>query len=176
MADVSPKAISLRFFQAVGWCSLFGLTLGLIYRFGNGSLKGLVVAVLTEHSAPLSFHLLASVVVASLGLAVLLFGRTSSPTPLRVFLIYRPAEVALALCALFAGLLLGFAVGQPDPASTVKLALAAVLILLFPGGLLVAVVWASFHGRITQNEPLARACGLALVVAAMVVLWWQHAL
>ena len=170
MSQTPLTGSATRFAQQVLWCALLGVIAGLLYQNGSADLKADILEMLKENSAPKSFHFLATIALTTLGVSIVLFGRTQEPSCLRSLLCYRPAEVALSLCAVFVGLLAGFAFGVHE----LSLAMGAAVAFLFSGGLLLFVVWLSQPGALTHNERYAKATALACSVSGAIVLWLQY--
>lgn len=171
MSKQTPLAGSAtRFAQQVLWCALLGVVAALLYRSGSADLKADILEMLKENSAPKSFHFLATIALTTLGLSIALFGRTQEPSFVRSLLCYRPAEVALSLCAVFVGLLFGFACGVRE----LSLAIGTAVAFLFSGGLLLVVVWLSQPEALIRDEKLAKATALTCSISEGLVLWWQY--
>ena len=126
--------------------------------------------MLTEHSSPKTFHAVGVLVTLFLGVAVAVFGRQATPSAIRVFLCYRPADVALALCAVFVGLLFGFGVGVNHP----PLVWGAIAAFFFSGFLLLFVLWLSFPSKAVRNESYARLGAVIFSLSSAAVLWWTY--
>jgi hypothetical protein len=169
-ADYTFKSILGRFASTSLWCAGTGALAGLLYRAGTQSLKTELVAMLGELSSPKTFHAIAVLVALFLGAAIALFGRQSTPSAIRIFFCYRPADVALSLCAVFVGLLFGFGVGVNHP----PLAWGAIFAFFFSGFLLLVILWLSFPGKAVRTEMHARLGAAIFALSSAAVLWWVY--
>ncbi|MGS0942867.1 hypothetical protein ACVA51_20325 [Pseudomonas luteola] len=171
MEERSFKGITARFGYALAWCFGLGIITGLLYRLPYADLQNTVKVMVTENSSPKSFHLIAVASVICLGVLITLFGRTKSEiSPFRYIIGYKPAEVALALAAVFYGLLFGSSlVVWQWP-----LFAAGFYAFLITVGLLILLLWLSFARNGTRNEIRARLCSTVLVAISIGVVWFEY--
>jgi hypothetical protein len=141
-----------------------------MYRIGTPSLKNGLLEMFGELSSPKTFHAIAVLVTLLLGTAIALFGRQTIPSPVRVFLCYRPADVALSLCSVFVGLLSGFAVGI----NNLPLMWSSALAFFFSGFFLLLMLWLSFPGSAVRVEVHARIGAAILALSSVATLWCAY--
>ena len=168
--DYMFQSILNRFISAVTWCAGVGAFAGLIYWTGSPTTRRALLEILAEHSSHKTFHFLAVFVTLFLGATVALFGRQSNPSKIRIFLCYRPADVALSLCAVFVGLVFGFGVGVHQA----PLVFGAIAAFFFSGFLLLGVLRLSFAGAVTKSENYARIAAVALSICSPFTFWWAY--
>lgn len=167
--------ILVRFSSGLGWCALLGFLGGLVYRFGNDSIRQTILDAIGEHSALITFNAIGTLSLVSLGGAVTICGRTGTQVSrARTFLCYRPAELVLSLGAVFFGLWLGFIVGQlPTPDAKGILTVWVVAFLVTVGSLMF-LLWASFEGNGRFSECTARLVAAVVSVVGIGVFWWTY--
>ncbi len=171
MEERSFKGIAARFGCALVWCFGLGVITGLLYRLPYPDLQNTVKVIVTENSAPKSFHLIAVASVICLGVLIALFGRTEGEiSSFRYIIGYKGAEVALALGAVFYGLLFGFSLAVWQW----PLFAAGFCAFLITAGLLMLLLWLSFARNGTQNEIEARLYSTALVAISIGVVWFEY--
>lgn len=171
MEERSLKGIIDRFGCALAWCFGLGIITGLLYKLPYPYLQNTVKAIVTENSAPKSFHLIAVASVICLGVLIALFGRTESQiSRFRYIIGYKAAEIALALAAVFYGLLFGFSLAVWQW----PLFAAGFYGFLITAGLLILLLWLSFARNAIRNEIVARLCSTVVVTITIGVVWLEH--
>jgi len=171
MEEQTFRGILIRFFYSFLWCFALGVVLGMLYHLPYENLRKAVMRIVIENSAPESFHLILVFSVTSLGLFVLIRGRTSNEvSTIRNIIGYRAAEIALALAAVFYGLLFGFSIMIWElPLLALGIWAFGVTVIL-----LLALLWFSFQGNGPRNERLARLYSAILVIISFVVVWYVY--
>lgn len=171
MEEQSFKGITVRFGYALTWCFGLGIVTGLLYRLPYAVLQGTLEVIVIENSAPKSFHLIAVASVICLGVLIALFGRTEGEiSRFRYIIGYKAAEVALALAAVFYGLLFGFSLAVWQW----PLFAAGFYAFLITAGLLILLLWLSFARNGTRNEIKARLYSTVLVVISIGGVWFEY--
>ena len=152
-----------------------GLLLAVLYPHMSPAGQKAIGTMLGENSAPLSFHFLASLVVAVAGICVACSGRTrTEPSFVRQAVIYKPAEFCLAYASSFFGLMIGYGFGLFPTSLWPQITALLLLGFLFSVGLLILVLFASFEGSITRNEGCARLAGVCLGLSALGVIGYEY--
>ncbi|MDR9497770.1 MAG: hypothetical protein RI556_01235 [Hydrogenovibrio sp.] len=171
MQENTFKGILIRFGYSIAWCFVLGILLGLTYNFSNAVIQAEIKDILSENSAPKSFNLISVLSVFSLGFIVTIFGRTKNEiSTIRNFVGYKPAEVALALAAVFYGLIVGFSL------AVWELPLVAVGFYAFcvTAGILLVLLWLSFQGNGIKSELKVRGFSAVLVLSSLAVTWYEY--
>ena len=149
MEERSFKGVTARFGCALAWCFGLGIITGLLYKLPYPDLQNTVKVIVTENSAPKSFHLIAVASVICLGVLIALFGRTEGEiSRIRYIIGYKAAEIALTLAAVFYGLLFGFSLAVWQW----PLFAAGFYGFLITVGLLLLLLWLSFALNGIRNE------------------------
>ncbi|MDD2838424.1 MAG: hypothetical protein PHX59_05660 [Sulfuricurvum sp.] len=171
MEERSFKGITARFGYSLAWCFGLGIITGLLYKLPYPDLQNTMKVIVTENSAPKSFHLIAVASVICLGVLIALFGRTEGEISRFKYLIgYKAAEVALALAAVFYGLLFGFSLAVWQW----PLFAAGFYAFLITAGLLILLLWLSFARNGIRSEIKARLYSMVLVAVSIGVVWFEY--
>ncbi|NOX26885.1 MAG: hypothetical protein GXP21_01585 [Gammaproteobacteria bacterium] len=171
MEERTFRGILIRFSYAILWCFALGVVLGLLYKLPYHNLQETVKSIVTENSAPKSFHLISVFSIISIGLLIVIAGRTSSQiSTFRNIIGYKAAEVALVLAAVFYGLLFGFS------CAIFEWPLLAIgfYAFLVTAGILLVLLWLSFEGNGVDSETLARIYSAILILIAIGVTWYVY--
>ncbi len=171
MEERTFNGILIRFTYAFLWCLALGIVLGLLYHLPYQDLQETVKSIVTENSAPRSFHLISVFSVISIGLLISISGRTPSRvSTFRNIIGYKAAEVALALAAVFYGLLFGFSL------AIFEWPLLAIGFWAFTvtAVFLLVLLWLSFEGNGPESEIAARIYSAILVLISVGVAWYVY--
>jgi hypothetical protein len=169
MENKTFHALRNHFFISLCWCASIGILIGLVYRLQLPKLQNIILKMIGEHSAILTFHTVGTLALISLGICVAVAGRTDSVmSRTRYILCYKPAEVSLTLAAVFFGLLLGFAIGIIPNENSVRLIGAATLSFTLSAGALLFMIWVSFRGVLLKNEIYARIIAVLVSISGRV--------
>lgn len=171
MEERSFEGIIARFRGSLVWCFGLGVILGLLYRLPYPELQTTVKVIITENSAPKSFHLIAVASVICLGVLIMLFGRTGNEISYFRYIIgYKGADIALALASVFYGILFGFSLVVWQWA----LITAGFYAFIITVGFLIFLLWLSFARNGTQSETRARLSSSAIVVICIGLVWVEY--
>ena len=171
MEEKSFKGICYRFLYSLAWCFTLGVLLGLLHHLGYPLLQDKIEKIIIENSAFESFHLISMFSTLSLGLIVTFVGRTQGEiSTLRNIFGYKASEVALALGAVFYGLLFGFSIAVFEW-PLVALASYAFFVTV---GIVSCLLWLSFFGNGIKSEMEARIFSALLVLVSVGVAWYEY--
>ena len=138
------------------WSVLFGLLLGLIFRFGNTYLRDLAFSSLLEQFAIQSTLLLGFVGFSVLSLRVALFGRIASITARGRFLQLGLLELLAVIASITCGITIGFLLFNLDkPGALYVLAMAIMAFITFVCVPSFGIAF-SFRGVLTSRENVVR--------------------
>ena len=148
-----------------------GLILGLVYHLPYPMIKETVETIIKENSAPKSFNIISVFSIVSLGSFIVFAGRTSGQiSAIRNIFGYKPIEIALALAAVFFGLLFGFSIAVFE----LPLLAGGLFAFVLTIGVIFVLLWLSFRSNGPFNELYARIGSGILVLISFGVIWFEY--
>lgn len=175
MENKSFRELRNHFLLSFCWCASIGILIGLIYRLQLPILQNYILKIIGEHSAAITFHIVSTLSLISMGICVTVAGRTDNVmSRTRYILCYKPVELSLSLAAVFYGLLFGFAIGIIPNENSLKLIITATISFALSAGALLFIVWVSYRGILINSEIHARVIAALVSISGIIILFFDY--